>query len=145
MASGVSQTPIMSLSTIRSRLPTILLLSLAVCGMQCSREESPPVVGTLRTATHEFVLHAAPEGTLYTVHDSAGREVVRLASAEELAAKHPELSEDLKSLYAGSRILDSPFRAPADPAPLFDDAEGRLLKVETGDLPPLPDLRKAGN
>lgn len=133
----MSQIPIMSLSTILSRLPTILLLSLAVCGMQCSREESPPVVGTLRTATHEFVLHAAPGGTLYTVRDSAGREVVRLASVGELAAKHPELSEDLKSLYAGNRILDSPFRPPADPAPLFKEAEG-----EIDDLPPSSDSRK---
>lgn len=125
----------------------LLLLPLAISWAQCSREESPPV-GTLRTATHEFVLHSGPEGTLYTVRDATGREVATRFSADELAAKHPELSEDLKSLYGGSKILDSPFRTPDGPSNRFDESNWETRKVEIEeeiDLPPLPDLRKSGD
>ncbi len=86
-------------------LRTALLLCLPLC--QCAKEADAPPVGVLRTSTHEYVLHAGPEGTLYTVKDLAGRVVAKTLSAAQLAAQHPTLSEDLDSLYAGNRRLES--------------------------------------
>lgn len=109
---------------------------------QCAKEEAPPV-GMLKTTTHEFVLHAGSEGTLYTVRDGSGREIVTKVSAGELAARFPELSENLKSLYAGSLILESKFRN-SDPrlnrieAPTW---KARPVEASSIDLPAIPDLR----
>lgn len=81
-------------------------LGLLIFFTACSRDESPPTenppVGVVRTTTHEFTLHAGPEGTLYTIRDRHGKEIAREISGQDLAAEFPELSEALRSLWAGN-------------------------------------------
>lgn len=125
-----------------SRYLLVLLSGLTLC--QCGREdaskEEAPAVGVLRTTTHAFTLHAGPDGTLYTVRDKSGNELVRMVPADVLAAKYPDLSDDLKSLYAGNEILKSTHGTP-DPGlkqigkPVLDG------KASETDVAPLPDLR----
>ena len=100
-------------------------------------------MGVLKTTTHEFTLHAGPEGTLYTVRDGSGKTIVREVSGAVLAAEFPQLNEDLKGLYAGNQILQSTFRA-ADPGKNRINsfrAEPVELQSDSVDLPSLPDLK----
>jgi hypothetical protein len=111
-------------------LPTLF----ALC--QCAKEEAPPV-GVLKTTTHEFTLHAGPEGTLYTVRDGSGKVLAREVSGAMLAAEFPKLHEDLKGLYAGSEILQSTLREPK----WLDPSAIKTIELVPGsyDLPPIPD------
>lgn len=122
-----------------------LVLPLFLC--QCAKEEKEgaPAVGVVKTTTHEFTLHVGPEGTLYTVRDGSGQVIAKEVSAGELAATHPQLSEELKSLYAGNQILQSTFR---DPKPVVDQSgeaarETREVKSRVDGLPVIPDLQSA--
>lgn len=101
----------------RSLLVSLGLLTLCQCGRESTPLEEAPAVGVLRTTSHEFTLHAGPNGTLYTVRDKSGRELVRLVPADVLAVKHPELNEDLKGLHAGSAIPKSTIYPALDHAP----------------------------
>lgn len=92
----------------RNRRGFFLLVLSATFLCQCGREESP-VVGVLKTTTHEFTLHAGPEGPLYTVRDEKGKVLVREVSGAVLAAEFPLLNEDLKGLYAGNQLLAPSF------------------------------------
>lgn len=101
----------------RSLLVSLGLLTLCQCGRESTPLEEAPPVGVLRTTSHEFTLHAGPNGTLYTVRDMSGRELVRLVPADVLAAEHPDLSEDLKSLHAGNAIPKSTINPGLVPDP----------------------------
>ena len=96
----------MSLPSNRRGFLLLVLSASLLC--HCGREESP-VVGVLKTTTHEFTLHSGPDGPLYTVRDESGKGLVREVSSAILAAEYPVLNEDLKGLYAGNLPLTSPF------------------------------------
>lgn len=82
------------------------LIGMLIFFTGCSREESPPSenppVGVVTTSTHEFTLHTGPDGTLYTIRDRDGKPIAREISGQDLAAEFPGLSEELRSLWAGS-------------------------------------------
>jgi hypothetical protein len=96
----------------------------------------------LKTTTHEFTLHAGPEGNLYTVRDGSGKVIAKEVSGAVLAAEFPKLSEDLKALYAGSDILQSTFRDPDPGTKWLDPSTIKTIEMVPGsyDLPPIPDL-----
>lgn len=117
----------------------LVFAGLALC--QCAKEKESPPVGVLKTTTHEFTLHAGPEGTLYTVRDGSGKVIAKEVSGAVLAAEFPKLSEDLKALYAGNQILQSTFRDPDPGTKWLDPSMIKTIELVPGphDLPPVPD------
>lgn len=136
------------MSFLRNRRAFFLLGLTATLLCHCGREESP-VVGVLMTTTHEFTLHAGPDGPLYTVRDENGKVIVREVSGAVLAAEHPVLNEDLKGLYAGNHLFASPFPRSDTAASHIGNAafENKPLDLSplgpgSYQLPSLPDFRK---
>lgn len=82
--------------------PAIPAMALAVLLLSSCEKETPPPVGVIRTVDHEYTLHAGPDGPLYTVRDESGREIASQVSRADLAARFPELKDDLESLWAGN-------------------------------------------
>lgn len=82
------------------------LIGMLIFFTGCSREESPPSenppVGVVTTSTHGFTLHTGPDGSLYTIRGRDGKPIAREISGQDLAAEFPGLSEELRSLWAGS-------------------------------------------
>jgi len=122
------------------RILPLLFAGLTLC--QCAKEEEAPPVGVLKTTTHEFTLHAGTEGTLYTVRDGSGKVIAKEVSGAVLAAEFPKLSEDLKGLYAGNKILQSTMREPDPGTKWLDPSTIKTIELVPGshDLPPIPDL-----
>jgi len=81
------------------------LLLLGSCARKGSEEleEANPVIGVIRSTTHEYTLHSGSDGTLYTVRDLAGTLIASEVSREYLAKHHPERSEELSGIWAGNR------------------------------------------
>jgi hypothetical protein len=61
----------------------------------------------VKTLTHEYTMRAGPDGPLYTIRDASGKTIVSEISRADLAARFPELSADLNSLWAGNDRLRS--------------------------------------
>lgn len=136
------------MSFLRNRRALFLLGLTATLLCHCGRDEAPPV-GVLKTTTHEFTLHAGPEGPLYTVRDEKGKVLVREVSGAVLAAEFPLLNEDLKGLYAGNQLLAPSFPRSDSAASHIGNAafENKPLDLSplgpgAYDLPSLPDFRK---
>ena len=131
------------MSFLRNRRGFLLLGLTATLLCHCGREKTP-VVGILKTTTHEFTLHAGPDGPRYTVRDEKGRVLVREVSAAVLAAEFPVLNEDLKGLYAGNARLAPPFGLPDRTGNHIHSAayETKPLNLSPLALPLPPDDRK---
>lgn len=136
----------MSFRRTRRGLFPLGLMAMFLC--HCGREESP-VVGVLKTTTHEFTLHAGPDGPLYTVRDENDKVIVREVSPAILAAEYPVLHDDLKGLYAGSLTLASPFPSWVTDGNHIGNAAFRAKPLDLSplgpgsyDLPAIPEQRK---
>lgn len=100
------------------KAPTLATLALTAFLLSSCEKETPPPVGVIRTVDHEYTLFAGPDGVLYTVRDETGREIASQVTKADLAARFPELKEDLESLWAGNDAMRQPNplqeSAPAD-------------------------------
>jgi hypothetical protein len=109
-------------------------------------DEESPAMGVVCTTTHSYTLHAGSDETLYTVMDNSGREIARLLSFAELANRHPTLSEELKSLYAGNQRMDIPAShlIESNSTIRWEEFEIPIAPESRIVLPDLPDLKRVG-
>ena len=104
------------------RPPKFTTLACCAClmlfsGIACHKamgepaSEYPPV-GVIKAAKYQVVLHAGPNGTLYTVKGRDGIVLAKTIDAKQLRAEFPLVFERLKGVWAGNDLGSS--RTPLD-------------------------------
>ena len=99
----------------------IALLCLGLLFAGCTRRAQPiaqqaqikkelPVICRLVGREQTVTISAGPNGSVYSVHDSAGQTLLSYATREELRLKHPDLARQLDSAI----VADGPLMYHAD-------------------------------